>query len=532
MEKNLSMYAYLKESVQNLDEEKIIFQNNKISARKLFADIDCVSTFLSKLGITKGDSVGVCLPNIPQAVVAIYAINKLGAIVNAIHPQLKDDALYSALEKTNTKIVFMYDFMVLKHNKTLKSKGIKIVSCAYSDYLLGIKKFYKLGFIPYLDKNIYPYKKTLKKSKEISVEVDGRNDAFYLHSSGTAGESKTVRLSSNAFNALSDNIEQMITKNANVALSNGDIMLMTLPVFHGFGMGVCVHFSLHLFKICMVPFFKSKYLAKSLKNNDISFIVAVPNMLKKMVNDENIDKSYLKSVKLVFSGGDKLTDKVKDDFNNLLSQGGSKCKIMEGYGLSELTSVVSINIFPETNDSQGLPLPNVDIKIINDGKALPTLEIGEICVSSPSCMTGYLDNETAEFSEIDGKSYLHTGDLGCLDLGGFLHIKDRIKRIAIIGGINIYPQEVEALVCGINGVKACCIARYFDSGKTKTKAYIELDAGVKFTPRLQFLIKDTVEKKIMKYAVPSLFEQVEKIKLNKMGKVDFLYYENLQKGKI
>lgn len=529
MEKNLSMYAYLKGSIQNFDEEKIIFQDTKISAGKLFADIDSLTTFLWDFGIRKGDSVGVCLPNIPQAVVAVYAINKLGAIVNAVHPRLKDEALYKALEKTNTKLVFMYDFMVLKHNKVLKSKNIKIVSCAYSDYLSGIKKFYKVGFIPYLDNNIYPYLKTLKNCKEISVDVDGRCDAFYLHSSGTAGESKTVRLSSNAFNSLSDNIEEMITKNAGVSLSKNDIMLMTLPVFHGFGMGVCVHFSLHLFKVLMVPFFKSKYLSKAINNNDVSFMVVVPNMLKKMVNDKNIAKKSLKSVKLVFSGGDKLTSKVKDDFNNLLKESGSECKIMEGYGLSELTSVVSINIFPDKNNSQGLPLPNVDIKIIDKGKVLPPDKVGEICVSSPSAMTGYLDKESPNLTVIDGKSYLHTGDLGCLDSEGFVYIKDRIKRIAIIGGINIYPQEVEALICTIKGVKSACVARICDNGKTKTKAFLELEQGYTFTSKMRFLIEDAVERKIMKYAVPANFEQVEKIKLNEMGKVDYLYYEKLSK---
>ncbi len=526
----MSMYAYLVERVQDLDREIIIYQNNKISARELFADINAVSTFLYELGIRKGDSVGLCLPNIPQAVVAIYAINKLGAVVNAIHPRLKDKALYSALEKTNTKVVFMYDFMVLKHNKTLKDKGIKIISCAYSDYLKGIKKFYKWGFIPYLSKNIYPYSATLKHTKELDIEVNGLLDAIYLHSSGTSGYSKTVKLSSYAFNALSDNIYNMITNKAKVALSASDTMLMTLPVFHGFGLGVCVHFSLSHFKVCLVPFFHSKYVRYSFRNNDINFITAVPNMLRKITNDKKFSASYLQSVKLVFSGGDKLSDKVKDDFNALLKSGGAKCKIMEGYGLSELASVVSINIFPDKNNSQGLPLPSVDIVVVDGDKVLPPDKVGEICVYSQSVMTGYLDDDSAPFILIEGKKYLRTGDLGCLDCDGFIYIKDRIKRIAIIGGINIYPKEVETLISSIEGIKACCVARYEYQGKVMTKAFVELEKNFSLNAKLQAKIKDTVENGIMKYAVPTIIEQVDKIKLNKMGKVDYLYYENLLKS--
>lgn len=530
MEQKLSMYAYLKNNVKNLDEEKIVYQNNTISARKLFADIDALSTFLYDLGIRKGDSVGICLPNIPQAVVAIYAINKLGAIINAIHPRLQDAALYNALIKTNTKVVFMYDLMVPKHSKTLKRNNIKIISCAYSDYLLGIKQLLKFAFIPLFDSNIYPYLTTLKKTREIAVDVDDKSDAVYLHSSGTMGESKTVRLSSYALNSLSDNLEKMITEKAKHKILSTDAMLMLLPVFHGFGMGVCVHFSLHKFKIVMVPFFTAKKVAKIIKSNNINYIVAIPNMLKKLSLEPKMATDALQNIKLVFSGGDKLSDKVRDEFNSLLQQNGSKCKVMEGYGLSELTSVVTININPEKNNSQGLPMPNIDIAIIKEGKVATNLELGEICVSSPSVMNGYFDSASPHFSTIDGKSYLHTGDVGYLDDEGYLYIKDRLKRIVIIGGINIFPQEVESLIASIEGVNGVCIARYLDNGKARTKAYIELKSGMILNAKLQTLIADVVQKNIMKYAVPSNFEQVDSIKLNKMGKVDFSYYENLLKN--
>lgn len=531
MRTDISMYAYLKESVQNSDEIKVVYRDTKISAKELIADIDAVSAFLLSEGVKCGDSIAVCLPNIPQAIAAFYAINKLGAVVNAIHPRLRGDALISALKKTNTKIIFLYDLLIPKHIKALRENGIKVVACAYADYLKGVKRLYKVPFIA-CGKDIVPFRKTLKYSGGEEFFADGENDAVYLHSSGTSGQSKTVRLSSRAFNALSEGLCEMIEEKVGYKLRPDDEMLMTLPVFHGFGLGVCVHFSLHRFRVVMAPFFKARDVAGIIRRNKIRFMVAVPNMLRRLAAEKRTDNKALSSVKLVFSGGDKLSDAIRDDFNALLKRNGSDCVVMEGYGLSELTSVVSINIHPEKNKSQGLPLPGVDVKILSipDGKELSAGETGEICIASKCVMNGYFDAE-AKFSEIGGKMYFHTGDVGHLDEEGFIYLRDRIKRIAIIGGVNIYPQEVEDVITGVAGVKAACVARYTDTdGRTRTKAFIELEKGLSLNARMKNTIREMVENKVIKYASPTLFEQVDELRRNKMGKIDYLYYEDMLKG--
>lgn len=528
MRKDISMYGYIKNSVQNPNDIKISFGNNDISAKKMFADIDAVSTFLYDKGIRAGDCVGICLPNIPQAVIALYAINKLGAVANTIHPNLRDEALYATLKKTKTKIIFMYDYNVIKHRDAILKEGIIIVSCSYSDYLKGFAKIVKLSEPVYLKKGIYTFKHTLRKTKDMDIAVDPKADAVLLHSSGTFGESKTVRLSSNAFNYLSDNLEEMLCVDNGIEIPVTDSMLMILPFFHGFGLGICAHFPLHLCKVIMVPFFSPKKIAKIIETKKVNMSAAVPSMLAHMLKEPAFDNPSLKNIKILFSGGDKISQKLKEDFDAILAKNGSKCKIMEGYGLSELASAVSVNTSPALNNSQGYPFPNVDIQIITDGQIQPAETVGEICIDSPSVMNGYLDNTSPEFTLINGHNYLHSGDHGYKDKDGFVYFKDRLKRIIIIGGINVYPQEVERVINNIEGVKNCCVARVME-GKMHTKVYLQLDAGVTFNAKMQAKIEKTVAGQIIKYAVPTEFEQVEALKYNEMGKVNFLAYEKLLK---
>lgn len=528
MEKSLSMYDYVKNNIQNLNDEKIIFENNVISAGKMFEDIDYVSAFLYKQGIRKGDTVGVCLPNIPQAVIAVYAANKLGAAVNAIHPKLKDEALFRSLEEADTKIVFMYDFLIGKHKKRLLENNIKIISCSYGDYAKGFSRFsYKLGKI-LAGKGVFSYAETLKAKSTTANNSDSGSDAVLLHSSGTFGASKTVRLSSKSFNCLADNIYSTVCTSYGYKLDKDQSMLMVLPIFHGFGLGVCAHFGLSFMKIIMTPFFRPKKIAKIFRKQKVDISAMVPSMFAKLVAEPSFDNKGLANLKLIFSGGDALKNNVKDEFNYLLEKNNSPCVIMEGYGLSELASVVTINTSPKTSVSQGKAMDNIDIKIVNGIKVCQSGEIGEIVIDSPSLMNGYLGKEQAEFIKIEGRNYLRTGDCGYLDEEDFLHFVDRSKRIIIIGGENIYPQEVEKIICGIQGVKDCCIARIFDE-KPHTKAYLLLNEGAEFSPKFVSNIENAVEKKLIKYAVPLEFEVVDKLKYNNMGKVDFIYYENMHK---
>jgi long-chain acyl-CoA synthetase len=524
LEKDLSMYAYLKNSIQDLSQEKIIFNNNRISAEKMFCDIDRVSTFLYDMGIRKGDVVAVCLPNIPQAIIAIYAINKLSAVANLIHPKLSGMALKNALQKTNTKAVFMFSYLVNKNKKDILSSGITIISCNYSDYVKGIKKVYKLGEPINFNKNIYSYNQTLVKAKAFPTESSGECDAILLHSSGTLGDSKIVKLSSNAFNYLAKNIYDMVTITYNHEVNSSDGMLLMLPLFHGFGLGVCVHFACIYNKVVMIPFFKSKTVAKTIAKEKISFTAAVPSMLNKLLKDNRFDNDGLKNFKLIFSGGDKLSKKTKEQFDSILAKHDSSAKVYEGYGLSECTSVVSINL-ADREDSLGKVLPNVEIAIINNGSKCEVGVEGEICVNSLSVMNGYWDESYPQTTIIDGKKFIHTGDIGYVDNDGFLYFKDRAKRIIIIGGINIYPQEVERIISEIDGIKDCFVARVF-TGKLHTKAYLLLEKDIVFSKKLRDKIEKTVKDKIIKYAVPLDFEVVNKFQMTSMGKINIKKYEN------
>ncbi|MFA6866406.1 MAG: AMP-binding protein [Clostridia bacterium] len=521
---NNSMYAFIKEGITDLNQTKICYYNRKITAKEMLTDIDKVATFLVQNGICKGDKVAICLPNIPQAIIALYAINKIGAVANVLHPKLKGTSLINALKTTNTKMIFLFAKFLNSNKKVLIDNGIVIVNCKLSDYFIGTKKIVLLFENNYNSKMVIPYKKTLANIQDIKVNINGNDDAVLLHSSGTFGESKIVRLSSTAFNSLVINIMDMVEKNHKT--SADDSMLMILPIFHGFGLGICVHLPMYKFQSILIPNFKPKKVASQGKKTPINMMAGVPSMYKKLLNEPKFDNKNLQNMKLLFCGGDTLPSNVKLEFDELLAKNNSKAKLMEGYGLSEVSSVVSINLDGIDNGSQGQALPNVNIVITDENNnILPTGKIGEICVCSPSVMNGYFDLTEVEKVIFDNKEYIKTGDYGYLDSDKFVYYKDRKKRIILIGGINIYPQEVECLIATLAEVKNCAVIREY-LPKPHTKVYLELEKNIVLNNNLKNKISVLVSDNIIRYAVPKEFEVVNKIKLNSIGKVDFKFYED------
>ncbi|MFW5780370.1 MAG: AMP-binding protein, partial [Bacillota bacterium] len=208
-----SMYGFLDEAVHDKAKDKIIYFNKKIKGDELFSHIDSLAFYLIKQGVKKGDSVGICLPNIPQAVISLYAINRIGAVANVIHPKMSGNALVRILENTNTKVVFVFDKMIKNFQTLIYDKKIKMISCSASYYLKGFKKWVASLLEPQIDAKIIQYGLTISEKGDISREVSPYEPAVYLHSGGTTGEPKVVVLSSYAFNELVLNVISSTSKN-------------------------------------------------------------------------------------------------------------------------------------------------------------------------------------------------------------------------------------------------------------------------------------------------------------------------------
>ena len=531
---NQSMIGYIKDALTDLKQTKISYFGNKFSAEEVFNDVACVGTFLKHNGVKKGDSVIICLPNIPQGVVALYAINSVGAIANVVHPKIGTDGLVRIVKETNTKWVFMFDRFVSKHRKSLKNLGVTIISCRATDCMLGMHKIIRFSEPNMVLKtNVITYNRTLVKPRHYEIDIKGEETAVYLHSSGTTGEPKTVLLSNYAMNELADNLYKHVG-GSEIGLRDGDGMMMILPLFHGFGLAVCVHFMMYFGRIIMIPMFTAKASVRSLRKDNIQFITCVPNMLRKMMEVKGIEGDHLKNLRAIFVGGDKLDDTLRDRMQELLVRNGSQGVCVEGFGLSETASVTHVNVTGKKGGTVGLPMPNITTKIVDENgeEVEPGIE-GELLLSCSTMMTGYLntDNDNITVDE-NGVRWLDTGDRAIVDEEGYLYYKGRNKRMLKIGGVNIYPQEVEAVAAKIEGIRFACAVRIKQAnGKPALKLLVVLQKGVELTSSLKQKICNQISSHILPYATPRVIEKVDEIVMTGMGKTDYRYYENLEQNK-
>lgn len=527
---NQSMFSYLKEkhSCYKEDSKMISFYGRKIKQKQFFEEIDKVASFLQNKGVKKGDNVIICLGNIPNAIISFYAVNKIGAISNLLHPLVNNNQLEKIIKKTNPKAVIVFDEFLSQYNCLDNFSG-PILVCSACDYLFSLyKPFY--GMAVYgktrnnkYGKNIFKYS-SIKKESLSNVDIKGNEVAIYMHSSGTTGESKIACISNEAMNCMQENLFSTVFDVDKLDDSWG--MIMALPIFHTFGLGVCMHTILCIgAQVILMPKFSSLYASILLKTEPVSMISGIPNMFKKLANSKLFSGKSLRKIKECFCGGEKLSNEIKEKFENKLLKVGNNNKISEGYGLTE-TGVVLLNTQKlQVNNSIGAPLNNVDVKVLDDNlKELAPFEKGLIFVSSKSIMNEYLNDEKLSQEIIitmDNKKWVNTGDIGYLDDNKNVFFVDREKRIIKISGNNVFPSEIETYVNGIEQINASCAVKGSLNGKTIVKLFVELKDGYQYSKELEQIILNTISSNMLKYAIPSKIECLDKLPKNNVGKIDY-----------
>jgi long-chain acyl-CoA synthetase len=533
-DKEKTMYQYLKESFGDTSLERIIFYNTSINIAETLEAINGVCNYLYSEKVGAGESVGICLPNIPQAIFSFYGVNKAGCVANVIHPLISTKSLVKILEQTNTKILFLMDRFYAEHREALDEIDCKVIVCKASEYLSGAQKLIYQRLEPKgRASDIYFKDIIIDKQDRVARRgaADGRS--IYLHSGGTTGEPKTVVLSDYAINYLSHTLIKMTEKDGHRYIPTESI-LVVLPLFHGFGLTICIHAALSLGRIVLMPSFNSHKACALMRKHKINYLAGVPNMFLKMMKERNFAGKHLKNINQVFCGGDKLDPEIKDRFDALLKKYGSRAEMIEGYGLTEVTTVCTMNLIGKTRrHSQGMPVDGVSIKIMNpDESEAPTGAEGEIYVASPAVMLGYLNDENTSKEVMqkdgEGKVWIKTGDIGKLDEDGYLYFTDRKKRLIKIAGFNVFPAEIEKVVDKMPEIARSCAVEGIYEGKPCVKLLIEMNKKFKYSPLIEQKIKLLIENEIIKYAVPRIIEVVDYFKLTQIGKVDFKYYEQVR----
>ncbi len=498
---------------------------------------DCAQALLA-LGLKPGNRVTLALPNCPQALYLFYGINLAGGIANMIHPLSAEKEIAFYLNDSESTIAVTLDQFYPKFQSILPE------TCVRTMIVTSIKD--ALSFPMTLGYTLTQGRKIAKVPEDEALSwrafldlgrmadcplppVKADDSAVILYSGGTTGTTKGIVLTNLNFNALS---QQVIATNP--MFEPGDRMLAAMPIFHGFGLGVCIHTMLTQGGRCvLVPRFTPKSYAKLIGKYRCNFIAGVPTLFEALLRLPGLDSLDMSSLKGVFSGGDSLSVELKKKLDRFLFEHGATIQVREGYGTTETVTACCLTPWDRYKEgSIGLPFPDTRMKIVepDTDRELPPGEEGEILLSGPTVMKEYLGQpeETAKTlrRHEDGHLWVYTGDLGVMDEEGFIYFRGRAKRMIVSSGYNIYPAQIENLLDAHPFVQMSCVIGVPDPYKMqKVKAFVKLSALALPTDETKAHLMEYCRKHIAKYAMPYDIEFREDLPKTLVGKVAYRVLE-------
>ena len=522
------------------------FMGKKTTYANAVKDIIAAAKALKALGVKEEDRVTICMPNTPQTVSMFYAANMVGAIANMIHPLSSENEIAFYLNDSDSKVAITLDqfypkFEAIKAKTGLKKLIIASVADALSPVMkLGYKltEGKKIAKVPDVDW-VISWKQFIKNGEGVAdyrVPRRATQGAAILYSGGTTGTTKGILLSNLNFNALG---MQIIATNP--MFKPGDKMLAIMPMFHGFGLGVSIHSMLVNGGRCiLVPRFTPKTYAELLKKHKPNFIAGVPTLYEALLRLDNIDDLDLSCLKGMFSGGDSLSVELKKRIDRFLKEHNATIEVREGYGTTECVTASCLTPYNMSREgSIGIPFPDTFYKIVKVGttEELPYGEEGEICLAGPTVMLEYCNHpeETAQTMRAhdDGRTYVHTGDLGVMDEQGFIYFRGRAKRMIISSGYNVYPGQIENILDAHEYVQMSCVIGVPDPYKMqKVKVFVKLAAGVPATENTRQALLAYCRKNVAKYAMPYDIEFKEDMPKTLVGKVAYRQLEEEELAKM
>ena len=546
--KDESFYSFLKEkSLENGygNNTAINYYGSNITYNELFHNINLYSKSFLSIGIRKYDIVTIICANIPEAIFAIYALNKIGAVANVLHPLLSKNEIKNALNEYNSKAVLTMDILAEKVSSIIEETNVERVIVAspssYMNLLLkglykvknikeNFKKYYKDNFI-----TIDEFIKLRKPNITYINKAEKDDPALILQSGGSTGTPKGIVLSNGNINA-----STISALNACVGLSTSDKALGIMPIFHGFGFEVSINDILCIgAQVILIPTFRADKFHKLLIKHKPTILIGVPTLYEALTTNQEMEKVDLSQLNYVISGGDSLSKDRVEKINDFLASHGAETKMIQGYGLTEAVAATSLDLKYNTKPGTiGVPLPGVYINIFEVGgeKPLPHDTDGEICICGPIVMLGYYNNEAETNKALryhkDGNIWLHTGDIGSMDKDGFITYKQRIKRMIVSSGYNVYPSQIEEVLRQHEAVLNALVIGIPHKYKGEVaKAYIVLKKGYKKSEKLTEEIKELCRDNLAHHANPKEYEFINSLPKTIVGKTDFLKLQEKEKLK-
>ncbi|MDD5808849.1 MAG: AMP-binding protein [Oscillospiraceae bacterium] len=524
------------------------FMGKSTTYRSLVREIENCAKALKTIGVREGDKVTIAMPNCPQAIYMFYAVNLVGGIANMIHPLSAEKEIEFYLNESESVTAITLDQFYHKFERIRENtKVINIIIASVKDALSKpIRAGYmltegrKIAKIPE-DAPVITWKDFMRLShscfyKTYKVKRTGSDPAVILYSGGTTGTTKGIVLTNLNFNALAAQIVA-----TNPMFRPGDRMLSAMPLFHGFGLGVCIHSMLANGGRCiLIPRFTAKSYAKQIVKYKCNFIAGVPTLYEALLRLPSMDGANLSSLKGVFSGGDSLSIELKKKFDKFLYDHNATVQVREGYGTTETVTACCLtptHMFKE--GSIGLPFPDTYIKIVEPGtdREVPYGTEGEILLAGPTVMKEYMKHpeETAQTlrTHADGLTWVYTGDLGVMDEQGFIYFRGRAKRMIISSGYNVYPGQIENVLDAHDAVQMSCVIGVPDAYKMqKVKAFVKLKDDAAATEETKRDILDYCARHVAKYAMPYDIEFRDDMPKTLVGKVAYRVLEEEELAKL
>ncbi|MDD7132500.1 MAG: class I adenylate-forming enzyme family protein [Firmicutes bacterium] len=555
----LTAYQYMvSQNEDNLSTKAIMYYGKKISYKNYIDMIDETARRLYNLGVTEGEVVTVMSVANPELEVLFYALNKLGAVINLIDVRSDYKQIKKYLMEVKSSEVVVMDNFLPEFDKCMEDEDIDnivenvITLSPYNSVLfpfnvLAEKKSRKE------DSNLYSKIDEIKKKNKYMTWNDLMSVHKYrypryprykknmvaalVHTGGTTGVPKTVKLSNENFNAMA-----IQYKSLNANYNKGDTFLNGIVPFVAYGIVVTIHMPMCLGMTNIIaPILSPKEFTEFMIKYKPNHTITVPTYVEHFVHDRKADSMNWKCLKNLGIGGDYFPEQSEIYVNEFLKNHGSSSIAEKGYGMTENSSTAGVCLVGVNKiNSLGIPLPLNTYGIFERGtdKELKYGEEGEICITGPTEMLGYLDNEEEEGKVIkihsDGKKWIHSEDVGIIDEDGFLFFKGRYKRLIPHGGFKLYPSYIEGVIMKHPNIDNCCVISIPDKvygASPEAHVVIKKDNVSELKKLKEELIK-LCQDKLPSYSQPEDFIFEEDLPLTSVGKVDYKKVEKMRIKKL
>lgn len=542
-----SMYDYLYEKNKDYPNDiALIYYGHKYTYNKLFELIDRCCRNLSELGVKRGDIVTIQAISLPQVIVLIYALTRIGACGNMLYPDAKADEVISSMKKTNSHLLVVVDVLLSSYENDLPS--------SFDDKIILLNITDEMSFVPrQIARRKATYKHKNPKSNIITwkefIGSDGNNyeechdsmiPAFMLRTGGTTGIPKEVVLSSRCFNA---GAEEIYWAPMCPRWKRQKTNILLLPPFIAFGIASGIHNALSygvktVISLEISPEAVTKQFLKHKPNYIIAGTVQIEQLMKDLIT-KPVNMSY---IQMLCVGGESMNQSFEKNLRSFLIEHHCNAIPFKGYGLTETAATVTMETLQANKiGSVGIPLALCNMKIIDPetGKELTYNTPGEICLSSPGIMMEYYNNREATEDLIEviaGEKWLHTGDIGIITEDGMLTITGRIKRIIVCkeGVIyhKVFPQLIEDKLTIIDGVlEICIVGQPNEEAGNIPVAFVVPNDKENFNQVKKALI-EYCSANLEKYESPTHYYYMTKLPRTLIGKVDYLVLEKLAEEQI